>query len=47
MHGRRVAVVACEFGFLAGSIGRDAARRLVAAIRPATAEGIRADRFDD
>jgi acetyl-CoA carboxylase alpha subunit/acetyl-CoA carboxylase beta subunit len=40
MHGRRVAVVACEFGFLAGSIGRDAARRLVAGIRRATAEGI-------
>lgn len=40
MHGRRVAVVACEFGFLAGSIGRDAANRLVAGIRRATAEGI-------
>lgn len=40
MHGRRVAVVACEFGFLAGSIGRAAAQRLVAAIRRATAEGI-------
>jgi acetyl-CoA carboxylase carboxyl transferase subunit beta len=40
MHGRRVAVVACEFGFLAGSIGRDAARRLVAGIRRATAAGI-------
>ena len=40
MHGRRVAVVACEFGFLAGSIGRDAADRLVTAIRRATAEGI-------
>jgi acetyl-CoA carboxylase carboxyl transferase subunit beta len=40
MRGRRVAVVACEFGFLAGSIGRDAANRLVAGIRRATAEGI-------
>lgn len=40
MHGRRVAVVACEFGFLAGSIGQAAARRLVAGIRRATAEGI-------
>ena len=40
MHGRRVAVVACEFGFLAGSIGRDAADRLVEGIRRATAERI-------
>jgi acetyl-CoA carboxylase carboxyl transferase subunit beta len=40
MHGRRVAVVACEFGFLAGSIGRAAAQRLVTAVRRATAEGI-------
>lgn len=40
MHGRRVAVVACEFGFLAGSIGQAAANRLVAGIRRATAEGI-------
>jgi acetyl-CoA carboxylase carboxyl transferase subunit beta len=40
MHGRRVAVVACEFGFLAGSIGRDAANRLVSAVRRATAEGL-------
>ncbi|HEY6933570.1 MAG TPA: carboxyl transferase domain-containing protein [Marmoricola sp.] len=40
MHGRRVAVVACEFGFLAGSIGRAAAARLVDAIRRATREGI-------
>jgi acyl-CoA carboxylase subunit beta len=40
MHGRRVAVVACEFGFLAGSIGRDAARRLVTAVRRATSERI-------
>ncbi len=40
MHGRRVAVVACEFGFLAGSIGRAAATRLVGSIRRATEEGI-------
>jgi acetyl-CoA carboxylase beta subunit/acetyl-CoA carboxylase alpha subunit len=40
MHGRRVAVVACEFGFLGGSIGRAAADRLVAAIQRATAAGI-------
>ncbi len=40
MHGRRVAVVACEFRFLAGSIGHAAATRLVAGIERATAEGI-------
>ena len=40
MHGRRVAVVMGEFGFLAGSIGRDAADRLVAAIQRATREGL-------
>jgi acetyl-CoA carboxylase carboxyl transferase subunit beta len=40
MRGRRVAVVACEFAFLAGSIGRDAADRLVVAVERATAEGI-------
>ncbi len=38
MRGRRVAVVACEFGFLAGSIGVDSAERLVRAIERATAE---------
>jgi acyl-CoA carboxylase subunit beta len=38
IHGRRVAVVACEFGFLAGSIGVAAAERLVVAIERATAE---------
>jgi acetyl-CoA carboxylase carboxyl transferase subunit beta len=37
MRGRRVAVVACEFGFLAGSIGVDAAERLVRAVERATA----------
>ncbi len=36
--GRRVAVVAGEFGFLAGSIGVAAAERLVRAIERATAE---------
>ena len=40
MRGRRVAVVACEFGFLAGSIGVAAAERLVAAVERATAEGL-------
>ena len=40
MHGRRVAVVVGEFGFLAGSIGVAAADRLVAAIERATAEGL-------
>ncbi|MFZ5870335.1 MAG: carboxyl transferase domain-containing protein, partial [Actinomycetota bacterium] len=40
IHGRRVAVVACEFGFLAGSIGVAAAERLVLAVERATAEGL-------
>ncbi|WP_372728495.1 carboxyl transferase domain-containing protein [Nocardioides sp.] len=40
MRGRRVAVVVGEFGFLAGSIGRAAADRLVTAIQRATAEGL-------
>ena len=40
MRGRRVAVVACEFRFLAGSIGVAAAERLVTAVRRATAEGL-------
>ena len=40
LRGRRVAIVASEFGFLAGSIGRAAADRLVAAVERATAEGI-------
>lgn len=38
VHGRRVAVVACEFDFLAGSIGVAAAERITAAIERATAE---------
>ena len=37
LAGRRVAVVACEFAFLAGSIGVAAAERLVLAIERATA----------
>jgi acetyl-CoA carboxylase carboxyl transferase subunit beta len=37
---RRVAVVAGEFAFLAGSIGRHAADRVVAGIERATAEGL-------
>ena len=37
MRGRRVAVLACEFGFLAGSIGVASADRLVLAIERATA----------
>src|SRR4051794_34979203 len=40
MHGRRVAVLMGEFRFLAGSIGRAAADRLVAAITRATREGL-------
>ena len=38
VFGRRVAVVACEFDFLAGSIGVAAAERITAAIHRATAE---------
>lgn len=40
LRGRRVAVVVSEFGFLAGSIGRATAERLIAAVRRATAEGL-------
>jgi acetyl-CoA carboxylase beta subunit len=40
LNGRRVAVVACEFSFLAGSIGVAAAERLVLAVERATAEGL-------
>lgn len=40
LQGRRVAVAACEFGFLAGSIGVAAAERLTAGIERATAEGL-------
>ncbi|GAB3147165.1 carboxyl transferase domain-containing protein [Microbispora hainanensis] len=38
LDGRRVAVVACEFSFLGGSIGMAAAERLVRAVERATAE---------
>lgn len=40
LRGRRVAVLVSEFRFLAGSIGRDASDRLVAAIERATREGL-------
>jgi acyl-CoA carboxylase subunit beta len=40
VRGRPVAVVANEFRFLAGSIGRDAAGRITGAVRRATAEGL-------
>ena len=40
VKGRRVAVVVCEFTFLAGSIGVAAAQRLVDAIERATIEGL-------
>lgn len=40
VRGRPVAVVANEFGFLAGSIGLAAAQRIVTAVRRATNEGI-------
>ncbi|MET0476277.1 MAG: carboxyl transferase domain-containing protein [Mycobacterium sp.] len=40
VFGRRVAVVASEFGFLAGSIGVAAAERITAAIERATAEAL-------
>ena len=40
IRGRRVAVVVCEFRFLAGSIGTAAAERLVQAVERATAEGL-------
>jgi len=38
LGGRRIAIVMCEFGFLAGSIGVAAAERLVGAIERATVE---------
>ncbi|PDP88647.1 acetyl-CoA carboxyl transferase [Glycomyces fuscus] len=38
LHGHRVAVVASEFGFLAGSVGLAAAARIVSAVERATAE---------
>jgi len=38
VFGRRVALVVCEFDFLAGSIGVAAAERITAAVQRATAE---------
>ncbi len=38
IDGRRVALVGCEFGFLAGSIGVDAGERLTLAVERATRE---------
>ncbi len=40
IRGRRVGVLLGEFGFLAGSIGRASADRIVAGIQRATAEGL-------
>lgn len=40
VFGRRVALVACEFDFLAGSIGVAAAERITSAVQRATAEGL-------
>ncbi|WP_433523270.1 carboxyl transferase domain-containing protein [Nocardia pseudovaccinii] len=40
LRGRRVAVIACEFGFLAGSIGVAAAERIVSAVERATEFGL-------
>ena len=40
LHGRRIGVLVGEFGFLAGSIGRAAADRIVAGIERATREGL-------
>ncbi|WP_067712412.1 carboxyl transferase domain-containing protein [Nocardia yamanashiensis] len=40
LRGRRVAVIACEFAFLAGSVGVAAAERIVSAVERATALGL-------
>lgn len=40
VRGRPIVVIANEFRFLAGSIGVAAARRIIAAVRRATAEGL-------
>lgn len=40
LSGRRIAIIASEFKFLAGSIGKNAADRIVAAVQRATAEGL-------
>ncbi len=44
LGGRRVAVIACEFSFLAGSIGVAAAERIVTAIERATTRVSRCSR---
>ncbi|MFD5180919.1 carboxyl transferase domain-containing protein [Nocardia sp. NPDC058379] len=40
LRGRRVAVIACEFAFLAGSVGVAAAERIVSAVERATELGL-------
>lgn len=40
LSGRRIAIIASEFTFLAGSIGKNAADRIVAAVQRSTAEGL-------
>ncbi|MEU1522969.1 carboxyl transferase domain-containing protein [Nocardia rhamnosiphila] len=40
LRGRRIAVIACEFGFLAGSVGVAAAERIVTAVERATGLGL-------
>lgn len=40
LRGRRIAVIACEFDFLAGSIGVAAAERIAVAVERATAQGL-------
>jgi acetyl-CoA carboxylase carboxyl transferase beta subunit len=40
VHGRPIAVLVSEFDFLAGSIGRAAAVRIISAVRRATAESL-------
>lgn len=40
LRGRRIAVIACEFGFLAGSVGVAAAERIVTAVERATESGL-------
>nr|WP_067574031.1 carboxyl transferase domain-containing protein [Nocardia acidivorans] len=40
LRGRRVAVIACEFSFLAGSVGVAAAERIVCAVERATELGL-------
>ncbi|WP_415975383.1 carboxyl transferase domain-containing protein [Rhodococcus sp. 077-4] len=40
IDGRRVAIIACEFAFLAGSIGVAAAERITSAVERATSDGL-------